>query len=102
MSPVAFQTEVCRRAARGFEHMIAITEHAAARMVERDVTRRMVLTVLRGGDVVGTDLKWDADHANWVAPIVGVAAGMGVTAVCALRDGDVIVTVVTAYGTGAE
>lgn len=96
MTPQAFEQAVRDRAA--FSHMVGFTGHALERMQERGITRTMVLRVLRRGTVDGPRMKQDRASGNWTAPIVGVTAGMEIKVVCAIEDGDLFVTVITAYG----
>ncbi|ETX10407.1 hypothetical protein OCH239_22250 [Roseivivax halodurans JCM 10272] len=95
MTPAQFEAEVHDRAR--FPNMVRFTDHVIERMVERGITRPMVLRALRRGTVDGPKLKWDATPGNWIAPMVAITAGTEVCAICAIREGDLIVTVVTAY-----
>lgn len=79
--------------------MVRFTDHAEDQMGERDITRRMVLNALPRCELE-SDPKWEADKANWVAKVVGTSAGVRIAVVCAVNDGDLIVTVVTTHHAG--
>ncbi|EEE35522.1 hypothetical protein RKLH11_4200 [Rhodobacteraceae bacterium KLH11] len=79
-----------------FHHMVMITDHALERMIERDITRRMVIKVLEKG-TLAADPKWSADNANWEGKVTGTTAGIRLSVVCAIREGAMTVTVVTAH-----
>ena len=97
MRPDEFEAEVRKRAAPGFEHMVMFTDHAVDQMVARGITRTMAFRVLRRGSVNGTKLERDEAHANWIAPMIGITAGVEVSVICAIRDSDLYVVVVTAH-----
>jgi hypothetical protein len=100
-TPDWFEQEVKRRAAPGFDRMVIVTDHASDQMTARGVTRTMLLRVLRRGTVDGPKLKFDEAHASWVAPMVGVTAGVEVRVVCAIRESDPNVIAVTVVNHGA-
>lgn len=79
-----------------FSHMVLFTKHAMERMEERNITRRMVLRTLGKGSAVNAP-KWDADYASWIGAMHRVTAGASVTVRCAIVDGAMTVTVVTAH-----
>ncbi|CUJ84213.1 hypothetical protein PH7735_00351 [Shimia thalassica] len=80
-------------------HMVVITDHAKSRMLERDLTRRMILRVLERG-TLASGPSWNPDKGSWEGKVSGVAAGMRVSVVCAIHNGAMIVTVITAHRGG--
>lgn len=101
MTPQEFEIELRRRAAPGFSHMVIFRDHASEQMAARGITRMMVMRVLQRGSVDGRKLRWDEGHANWTAPVVGIAAGVEVVAVCALTKAGQTVVVITAINRGS-
>lgn len=93
-TPEAFIRAVRDRAA--FHHMVLTTNHADEQMIERGVTRRMVLRVLARCDLVEGP-HWDDTHASWSGKVSGTSAGVSLAVVCALRENDLFVTVVTTH-----
>ncbi|WP_366866767.1 DUF4258 domain-containing protein [uncultured Roseobacter sp.] len=89
--------EKCIKDYARFDHMVFVTDHVTQDRADRRITRRMILRTLRKGTVTGRP-KWDTDHQNWVGKIQYLGSGMDVTAVCAIREGELVVTVVTVYG----
>lgn len=81
--------------------MMVVTDHAAERMTERGITRTMVLRIIRRGSVDGTRLSWDDAHGNWMAPVIGITAGVELDVRCALRSTGETVIVVTAINKGS-
>ena len=79
-----------------FHHMVNITDHARERMVERDISRRMVIRVLEKG-TLHSGPKWSAENANWEGKMNGSVAGTRLSVVCAIKEGAMTVTVVTAH-----
>ncbi len=59
-----------------FHHMVNITDHARERMLERDISRRMVIKILKKG-TLQSDPKWSAENANWEGKMNGTVAGPG-------------------------
>jgi hypothetical protein len=102
MSPQGFESEVRRRAAPGFSHMVVFTDHARAQMVERRVTRTMALRVLQRGSIDGRRLRRDEAHGNWAAPIVGITAGVEIEVICALPPATETAIVVTVIRRGRD
>ena len=80
-------------------HMVSFSDHARDQMQDRDVTRRMVLRVLEKGSLADGP-EWNADYATWEGKMQGIAAGSMVSVVCAIVDGKMTVTVITAYRGG--
>lgn len=76
--------------------MVLFTDHAEERMVERDITRRMVLNALSCCELLDGP-SWQPTNANWESKVVGTAAGVRIAIVCAVKDGDLIVTIVTTH-----
>lgn len=79
-----------------FHHMVMITDHALERMVQREITRRMVIKVLEKG-TLSAGPKWNTDKSNWEGKLNGTVAGTRLSVVCAIREGAMTVTVVTAH-----
>jgi len=98
MSAQTFEAKVkdCAR----FDHMVRITDHVFRDRADRRITRRMILRTLKKGSAIGKP-EWDAEHSNWVGKIQYLGSGMDTTAVCAIQDGVLVVTVVTVYGRSA-
>lgn len=93
----AVEFEACVRDYSRFSHMVRIIDHFTEDRKDRRITRPMIMRTLRKGTATGNP-KWDAEHQNWVGKMFYIGSGMKVTAVCAIKDGVLIVTVVTAYG----
>lgn len=94
MNAVTFEERV-KDYAR-FSHMVLITDHASARMIERDLTRRMIIRVLLNGSLEGSP-KWNASRSSWEGKMKGAAAGSWLGVVCAIKDGLMTITVITAH-----
>lgn len=94
MTPKRFLEQIRDRAK--FSEMVGFTDHVEDQMEEREITRRMVLRVLQRCDLLNGP-SWDADHANWIGKVAGTSAGVSIAVVCAIRDSDLIVTVVTTH-----
>jgi hypothetical protein len=101
--PVPFMNshtfEACVKDYASVHHMVGFTDHAQAQMKDRDITRRMVLRVLGKGSLAKGP-TWNADYATWEDKMQGVAAGSMVSVVCAIADGQMMVTVVTVHRGG--
>lgn len=96
MNADRFQREVRDRAR--FSHAVLITDHVLVERADRNITRRMIIRALQKG-TLKTAPAWSADHGNWTGAIQYIGTGIDLTVVCALKEGVLTVTVVTAYGT---
>lgn len=94
MNATQFERTVKDRAA--FSHEVVVTDHARERMLERDISQRQLLNVLRKGAAISSP-KWDPSKASYVATMSYVSAGAHLEAVCAIRDNSVQVFVITAF-----
>jgi hypothetical protein len=97
MTPQAFESAVKNYAK--MLHMVNPTVHCLERMRERDITPRMVQRAILNGSLRKNPC-WDRDCADWVGEMQGVAAGVELVVVCAIKDGVMTVTVVTTYPVG--
>lgn len=75
---------------------LGTTAHAIGRMLERDISMRLVWEVVKSGRVV-KDPKWDDEHGDWTCEVQRRVSGRNVTAVIALENKNKM-TVVTTYG----
>lgn len=96
MNADTFQREVRDRAK--FTHAVRITDHVLLDNAHRNITRMMIIRALRKGTLKKAP-EWDAAHGNWTGAIQHIGTGIDLTVVCALKEGVLTVTVVTAYGT---
>lgn len=83
-----------------FDHMVVITDHAKEQGAARKITRRMVLRALRKGSIVEAP-EWNDDHASWTGKMRYIGSGVEITAVCAIQEQVLVVTVVTTYGSAS-
>ena len=95
MTPEEFERRVKDYAQ--FGHMVRITDHVRLDRSDRRITRPMILRTLRKGQVDGRP-EWDSDHDNWIGKMRRIGTGVDMTAVCAIQEGVLVVTVVTVYG----
>lgn len=94
MRPDEFEKEVRDRAA--FSHMVGFTTHALERATERGITTRQILNVLRKGSLAdGPTLSLEHGDVEGVMEYFGT--GRRLRVVCALRDENLEITVVTAF-----
>lgn len=95
MRPDEFESEVRDRAR--FTHEVKFTSHLMKnRLVERDISVRQVINVLRKGAATSSP-KWDAEKSNYVAEMTYCSAGRQITVVCAIRRDSVQIIAVTAW-----
>ena len=80
-----------------FSHMVFIGDHVFIDNKDRRITRRMIIRALRKGTITGIP-KWDASYSNWTGKMHYLGTGTNMTVVCAIQDGVLSVSVVTAYG----
>lgn len=80
-----------------FGHMVRIIDHVTKDRSDRRITRPMIMRTLRKGQIFGTP-EYDREHNTWVGKMRRIGTGIDMTAVCAIQDGVLIVTVVTVYG----
>lgn len=64
--------------------------------MEREISFRQVLNVLRKGEVISNPI-WDAAHASYTAKMAYVCAGANIEVVCAIRGSSVQVVILTTY-----
>lgn len=75
-----------RRIAMSDTSCMVLLDHAKDRMLERDITLKQVLNVLRHGDICDTP-KWNTDNEKgWKCKFARVTAGIKVTVVCKLVE----------------
>jgi hypothetical protein len=96
MNADAFMREVRDRAR--FSHAVLITDHVLLDRADRNITRMMIIRALRKG-TLRKPPAWSAAHGNWTGSVQYIGTGIDLTVVCALKEGVLTVTVVTAYGT---
>lgn len=80
-----------------FSHMVFIGDHVFIDNADRRINRRMILRALVKGTTPSAP-KWNAEHGDWVGKREFLGTGISLTVVCAIRDGSLTVTVVTAHG----
>ena len=94
MRPDEFEAEVRSRAA--FSHMVGFSDHAKDRAQERGVTIRQILNVLRKGSICKGP-TYSAKHGNYEGTMEYYGTGRRLRVACALDDGKLTITVITAY-----
>lgn len=79
-----------------FSHEVVLTDHMRLRMMERDITFRQILNVLRKGAVVSKPV-WRNDYRAFEAKMAYVGAGTHIVVVCAIQEEKVEVVAITTY-----
>lgn len=94
MRPHEFEAEVKDRAK--VSHMIFQTDHLKEKMIERGITSRQVLNVLRKGSVSkGPD--WNEATASNEGHMTYHGTGREITVRCAIRNSDLFIFGITTY-----
>ena len=91
-------TEV-RRIARDNSEDMVLLDHALERMVQRNISSRQIINVLKNGEQVGTVTWCSKKELGWRCRLRRVTAGMEVTVIAKLVERDSkTVLIVTVFG----
>jgi len=77
-------------------HMVIQTDHLRVRMIERGISLRQVLNVLRKGTLADGP-HWNAAHASYEGTMKYHGTGREITVLCGIRESNLLVFAVTTY-----
>ena len=91
------EAEVRRIAGESTKDLVLL-DHAKDRMLEREITERQSLNVLKNGDIMDAP-KWDTEkERGWRCQFRGIAAGIDVTVITKLVKRDnTMCLIITVY-----
>lgn len=88
-----------RRIAGSETESLSLLDHALERMIQRDISMRQIINVLKNGEQIG-DIRWCSDkERGWRCKLKRMTAGINVTVVAKLVNREnTTCLVVTVWG----